>query len=784
MSDKDLFSRLKQARIVQVLVVYLGASWVVLQLADILQEALSLPEWVLPVTVLLLVIGMVIILATAWIQSLPSTTAAEAAGEVPTDWEIAPGDALATLKRGRIPHLNWGRAILGGIVAISLLFGLSGIYVIATGGRPALGPREAGAGVAAEGIAVLPFEVRGQDLEIWREGMMDLLANNLDGVGGYRTIDSRTVMARWTAQVGNDPAPDLATSLRAAGATGARYALLGSVVGLGNSVRLVANIYDLDTGEEVAQGAAEGPVDQVLDLADDLAVEGMRALLLATGGSAVDEVQAETITTTSLAAMREFLAGEASYRRGDFAAAVQSYERAVSEDSTFAIGLVRLAEAYGWLESQNSERLSEYSDKAVAQRDRLSPRYQFVIDAWDALNHGDASGVADLRAAVQKYPDDPEAWFLLAETFLHLGDATYASDEEIWNALQRATTLDPNFAPYLIHVAEFQVFQGDTAGSRETMDRYRSLAGNDRGLEHIERSIPLFWGTDEEAAEVAQELLDGEPRTPDILLGTFGDMVDVMDRVDLVYPAVELHLGRNLDWRRLYSASTQARLSRGRVYLDSLSLSDGQRGSYVGNAAMLWGMAPDEIHPEFGDPSICGEPGSHASTCSMLLATAWVQQGRFDVLERVTDLFARDAEYVRGLEEDWAPEWSETLLEMRDLLQAYGDWRRSGDPRAARAAFRPAAAEQAVLGVMGRLYMAEVETSEGRVEEAIRHYQATLRGYQRSFGLLQMARLHEQANRSDEARRMYERFLIVTRQGDQDLPQIVEAREALARLRT
>jgi tetratricopeptide (TPR) repeat protein len=85
---------------------------------------------------------------------------------------------------------------------------------------------------------------------------------------------------------------------------------------------------------------------------------------------------------------------------------------------------------------------------------------------------------------------------------------------------------------------------------------------------------------------------------------------------------------------------------------------------------------------------------------------------------------------------------------------------------------------------MGRLYMAEVETSEGRVEEAIRHYQATLRGYQRSFGLLQMARLHEQANRSDEARRMYERFLIVTRQGDQDLPQIVEAREALARLRT
>ena len=49
-----LFERLKQARIVQVLVVYLGASWVVLQMADTLVDLLSLPDWVGPVAVLLL----------------------------------------------------------------------------------------------------------------------------------------------------------------------------------------------------------------------------------------------------------------------------------------------------------------------------------------------------------------------------------------------------------------------------------------------------------------------------------------------------------------------------------------------------------------------------------------------------------------------------------------------------------------------------------------------------------------------------------------------------------
>ena len=65
MSDQPaLFERLKRARIVQVLAVYLGASWVVLQIADVLQGAVGLPEWVSALAVLLLLIGLVIILAT------------------------------------------------------------------------------------------------------------------------------------------------------------------------------------------------------------------------------------------------------------------------------------------------------------------------------------------------------------------------------------------------------------------------------------------------------------------------------------------------------------------------------------------------------------------------------------------------------------------------------------------------------------------------------------------------------------------------------------------------
>ena len=68
-----LFERLKRARIVQVLLVYLGASYAALQLVDTLKELLSLPDWIGPVTVVLVGIGLLVITATACAERLRVT---------------------------------------------------------------------------------------------------------------------------------------------------------------------------------------------------------------------------------------------------------------------------------------------------------------------------------------------------------------------------------------------------------------------------------------------------------------------------------------------------------------------------------------------------------------------------------------------------------------------------------------------------------------------------------------------------------------------------------------
>lgn len=209
---------------------------------------------------------------------------------------------------------------MGAVVALSLALGAAGGYVLVTGGHGVLGPTEVGASSVAEGIAVLPFDTRSDELSIYREGMVDLLSASFDGVGGYRTIDSRTVLARWNEQVGDVARADLDAALRAAGQTGARYAILGSMIPAGSIVRVQVDIYDVSDGSAVGHASIDGTAEDILDLVDGLSVEIARELLGAAGEEAAGERRLASITTHSVDALKDYLEGERLYRLGAFEA--------------------------------------------------------------------------------------------------------------------------------------------------------------------------------------------------------------------------------------------------------------------------------------------------------------------------------------------------------------------------------------------------------------------------------------------------------------------------------
>lgn len=775
MTPPSLWQRIRSARIVQVLLVYLGASWAVLQISDTLTQALSLPEWVSPAAVILLLVGLVIILATAWVQSLPSTTAAEEAGERPSDWEIAPTDAVESLKRGSLPYLTWGRSILGGVVALSILFGGAGLYVGLTGRSavPGLGPMAAGAAEAPEGIAILPFNVSGvDDRDFWGEGMVDLLSTNLDGMGGYRTIDSRTVLARWREEVGDDPSPDLRTALQAAGRTGARYAVVGSAVGVGADLRLVAEIYDLSDGREIGSGQVQGSEADPLSLIDDLSLETMRRLLSGSDENLATSRNLADVTTPSVPALRAYLEGERYYREALFPQAVEAYERALAADSTFALALFRISDAYGWLESVQSEDAIDWAERSVRFMGELSPRNAVIVGASNALYRGDLTAVASLEEAVRRYPDDPEAWFMLAESYIHLTEATGAGPAEALEAVNRAIRLDPGFAPYYVHAIDLNMVlsRPDSAGA--VMERYERFSGAESLQAEYLAAYDYYFGGPDGTSDRWSRVRALDDMQLSILWGTFGIHMEDMVRSMRLAEYIRDRTGQAGWWPGIarFSLVTGNLLRAEAMVRDSLPSGPDPYSVYL-------------LH-RFGDVDMTDlldvvrdcAPGPG---CTLWRGALAADEGNWAELDRLVTLSRSGADSLRSAGDSLTARFAETDA---GVLDGYGRLRR-GELTGARTALDAAQGMSAGNGdTLARILLGEVNEALGRTEEAIRWYGLLRASPMRNQALARRARLAEEAGDLETARRDWGMLATSLREADAGYPLAAEATEAVARL--
>jgi tetratricopeptide (TPR) repeat protein len=790
MQKPDLWTRIKEARIVQVLVVYLGACWGILQVVDVLQGNLALPEWVSPVALILLLIGLVIILATAWVQSLPSTTARERAGEVPTDWEVAPREMLGSLAAGDLPHLTWGRSILGGVLALSLMFGLAGAAAILRGPIPALapgvGPTEAGASAPAEGIAILPFDATGPDSELWREGMVDLLSRGLDGMGGYRTIDSRTVLARWDRMVPEGEKVELQEALKVAGATDARFAVVGSAVSLGGEVRLSAEIYDLGNRQKVGQAQVEGPPDDLLELVDQLAVEVSRALLAGEGGVEALENRIESLTTHSLPALRAYLEGAALYRRADFPRAADAFLEAIGYDSTFALAYFRLDASYGSMEVYGTEEARFAAEGVARFEDRLPPRARRIVEAGQILAQEDLSRIPYLVETTRRFPDDPEGWFWLGEMYFHLGGPALVPMKETLETWERALELDPGFAPTYIHLIQCYIALGDSAQARRYLGEYQKLAPEDS-----HQAVAL---------ELAYDLVFGTPQAKE----------DARRRIPEVSDHVALDIWSGLGHSR---SSDEARevLARERVrvgqtdFLESLIWAEVSQGrvadAYASLASDTHLPAPDRATLLYGlvaltgvaptqpdlQPAVMLRPSSceSATTTDCLLAVGAYAVDRGD---REGVAAALQSMTERGEEanaKDDSPTTSDPWVTSRAALEGYGLWR-GGKPREAFELLKSIQGKamefRGFRETLVRLWLGDLAGEIGEVEASARYLESIRLTELRWYGDSHLVEAYAAANLPGKARKAGEDFLASWAGADPGLPQVAQVTEALARL--
>jgi tetratricopeptide (TPR) repeat protein len=537
--------------------------------------------------------------------------------------------------------------------------------------------------------------------------------------------------------------------------------VLGSAVTLGSTVRLQADIYDLVTGEHLDHRQIEGTPDNVLAMVDQLSIEVLEAIL-GQEGESLPTLDVASLTTKSLPALKAFLAGEVAYRGADFEAARAAYDAAIEDDSTFALAHYQLANAWGWSDGPGHPGAIEGRRRAVELSDRLPARQRLLVQATDEVFRGELSAIDRLHDAVERYPDHAEAWYLLGDAYFHLGARSLASPKEMDEAFQRAASLDPQFAPFRIHLLDLAFALRDSAAAWTRIREYGDLAPGSAFDRRNRLRFALTFGdsvTRRRAESDLGAIDDGElfAVAPAYLNACCWHareavLTEVREReVEDYQEQATIQLANG--------ALAHGELARGLELLDDPAIADRSRACSLGFYQAVGYPIPSELlESELRIDEMDGERRTFDPMCRAFYAG---QQGRWDDVQRVVDHYEAlaDAPPVVRDPLDHSTHGPDPQ-KLATSLRGFELWKR-GSPEEA----LPLAKEAFDAGIFG-WWLGPIYEELGRDEDAARVYAAQ---WQMPIAYLGLGRVLERLGRLEDASVAYEYFLAAWKNADPEM---------------
>ena len=149
-------------------------------------------------------------------------------------------------------------------------------------------------------------------------------------------------------KVGDDIGLEMARRL--AREAGVWTVVLGEFTPAGDSLHLVARVFDVASGKRVDEARVDNkPGSDVRPLFDELATK----LLDLSGAPNEIRIGLARSTTQSLEAFRAYLGGVEQLNRWDLAGAEGNLQHAIAIDTTFGLAYYKLALTRGWLVGTN-----------------------------------------------------------------------------------------------------------------------------------------------------------------------------------------------------------------------------------------------------------------------------------------------------------------------------------------------------------------------------------------------------------------------------------------------
>ncbi len=337
------------------------------------------------------------------------------------------------------------RALLAGT-------GLALLALVAAVAMAALRGGDSEAVLDADLIAIAPFDLvsSDEDLDVWSEGVVDVVARYFDGAGTLRAVAPTRGIRAWSGRADRESAEQFGR------AVGARNVVFGQIVG-GESVRLSATLYDVASGSALDEHEWRGDAARLDLLVDSLSTRFLDVL----GRSRqVGARRERPFGTSNPLAIREFLSGMRDYRRADYEAARERFLESARLDTGFVLGHAYAAQMLGWMRALSDTQKVRSNLEAGARNHGLGRRDSLLVlaNSLSAAVHLSQGPPIELYSRLNQvleeltrnYPDDAEVSFKVIDENYHYNSL---GRDDRWHLDQfnSVLALDPLFAPGYEH---------------------------------------------------------------------------------------------------------------------------------------------------------------------------------------------------------------------------------------------------------------------------------------------------------------------------------------------
>ncbi len=526
----SFFNELKRRNVFKVGVAYAVASWLLLQIIDLVLENINSPDWVMQVFMLFLAVGFPIAIIVAWAFEMTPDG-------VKLQKNVDPNQSINRhtghqLNRGIIMILSMAIVLLLTDRFRDEIFGAPEAEEVKTEITSRAADDQADADIS---IAVLPFRdmSAAQDQSYFGEGIAEELLNALVKVDGL-DVASRTSTFSLAGEKLDIPA--IAARL------GVNHILEGSIRTSGQQVRVTAQLIQVSKDVHLWSETYDGSLDDIFKIQDEITGKITDALKLQLGSG--DLTSSSDVLTSNAEAYQLYLQGRHLWRQRNAASineAIRLFKQAVELDPGFSRAWSNLAVAYlnqpdydrSYDPEEGMERGLMAAEKALA----ITPQSTeaLIIKANYNLDHCNVAESARLyETAIGLNPDDPTAHHWYAILLSMAGRMNLALEH-----IEKAKNIDPLISAVIAIEANIYKILGDYAKA-EALTRAAASLGLFGGSLHQLGSVYLLSGETEKGKALIEAGWTGEDPTQTVTRQLFLQALDDPEKQKVF----EQHIGK------------------------------------------------------------------------------------------------------------------------------------------------------------------------------------------------------------------------------------------------